>query len=158
LSGEQNIGYIIPNEEIDLFLADVADGHYDGKWSMYDGLQTLENPALRTYLKLEKSVEGIVVERPFHDGGSYPLKKWDVITKIGDTPVDDQGMVKLGSTLRVRFGYLISKTVKDGKIPLTVVREGKSVPVSLPLERRRPMLISELNGDYPPYFIYGPLV
>ena len=43
----QNIGYIIPVEEIELFLQDVADGHYDGKPAMYDDLQTLENPALR---------------------------------------------------------------------------------------------------------------
>ena len=60
----QNIGYIIPNEEIDLFLKDIADGHYDGKPAMYDELQTLENPALREYLKLDKSVEGMVVHRP----------------------------------------------------------------------------------------------
>jgi len=32
----QNIGYIIPNEEVDLFLKDIADGHYDGKPAMYD--------------------------------------------------------------------------------------------------------------------------
>jgi len=29
--GTENIGYIIPCEEIELFLKDVADGHYDGK-------------------------------------------------------------------------------------------------------------------------------
>ena len=27
----ENIGYIIPSEEIDLFLQDLADGRYDGK-------------------------------------------------------------------------------------------------------------------------------
>ena len=32
---------------------------------MYDDLQTLENPALREYLKLDKSVEGMVVHRPY---------------------------------------------------------------------------------------------
>jgi S1-C subfamily serine protease len=65
LSGDaQNIGYIIPNEEVELFLKDIADGHYDGKPAMYDDLQTLENPALREYLKLDKSVEGMVVHRP----------------------------------------------------------------------------------------------
>jgi hypothetical protein len=31
---------------------------------MLDELQTLENPALRTFLKVDKSVEGIVVHRP----------------------------------------------------------------------------------------------
>ena len=47
LNDAENIGYIIPSEEIDLFLQDIADGHYDGKPAMYDDLQTLENPALR---------------------------------------------------------------------------------------------------------------
>ena len=30
----QNIGYIIPNEEVELFLKDIADGRYDGKPAM----------------------------------------------------------------------------------------------------------------------------
>src|SRR3984885_13191379 len=78
----QNIGYIIPNEEVELFLKDIADGHYDGKPAMYDELQTLENPALREYLKLDKSVEGMVVHRPDKTDASYPLKEWDVLTRI----------------------------------------------------------------------------
>ena len=47
-----------PCEEIDLFLKDVADGHYDGKPGIYDELQTLENPALRAFLKLDPSRAG----------------------------------------------------------------------------------------------------
>jgi S1-C subfamily serine protease len=154
----QSIGYIIPNEEVDLFLKDIADGHYDGKPAMYDELQTLENPALRDYLKLDKSVEGMVVHRPFRDEASYPLKEWDVITRIGDTPIDNQGMVKLGKDLRVSFGYLIQKQAKDGQLPLTVVRAGKPLKVQLPVSTERPSVISDLRGSYPPYFIYGPLV
>ena len=45
-----NIGYIIPSEEIDLFLKDIADGTYDGKPAMHESLQTLENDALRSFL------------------------------------------------------------------------------------------------------------
>ena len=63
---------------------------------MYDDLQTLENPALREYLKLDKSVQGMVVHRPSRRDAAYPLKEWDVITHIGDTPIDNQGMIKLG--------------------------------------------------------------
>jgi len=37
------------------------------------------------------------------------LKEWDVITRIADTPIDDQGMVKLGADLRVNIRYLIQK-------------------------------------------------
>ncbi len=45
LTQADNIGYIIPSEEIDLFLKDVADGTYDGKPSMHEALQTFENDA-----------------------------------------------------------------------------------------------------------------
>ena len=154
----QNIGYIIPNEEIDLFLQDIADGHYDGKPAMFDDLQTLENPSLRSFLKLDKTVSGIVVHRPLQLDAAYPLKQWDVITRIGDTPVDDQGMVSLNADLRVSFLYRVQQTVKDGKVPLTIVRAGKPMQVQLPVSAVKPRLIPDLKGEYPSYFIYGPLV
>ncbi|MDB6168611.1 MAG: peptidase [Verrucomicrobia bacterium] len=159
LGNADNIGYIIPCEEVDLFLADVASGVYDGKPAMFDDLQTLENDALRAYLKLDKSVQGIVVHEPFHNTPDYPLKKWDVITKIADTPVDDQGMIKLpGTYLRVRFQYLIQKKAANGHIPLTVFRAGKFVTVDLPVSSDRPLVMRDLHGSYPPYFVFGPLV
>lgn len=154
----QNIGYIIPNEEVELFLADIADGRYDGKPAMYDELQTLENPALRDYLKLDKSVEGMIVHRPYRSDASYPLKEWDVITHIGDTPIDNQGMVKLGGDLRVGFSYMIQHLAKHGEIPLTLVRAGKTLKIELPVSPEHPTLVTDLHGAYPSYFIYGPMV
>ncbi len=154
----QNIGYIIPNEEIELFLRDIADGQYDGKPAMYDDLQTLENPALRAYLKLDKSVEGVIVNRPYLKDASYPLKEWDVITRIGDTPIDDQGMVSLSQDLRLKFGYRIQQLEQHGKVPLTIVRAGHSMQIQLPVSAAKPMLIPDLKGAYPSYFVYGPLV
>ncbi len=154
----QNIGYIIPNEEIELFLKDIADGHYDGKPAMFDGLQTLENPALRTYLKLDKSVQGMVVQAPAQSTASYPLKEWDVITHIGDTPVDNQGLVKLGPDLNLRFQYRVQQLAKNGKLPLTIVRNGKTMKIELPVSPSQPQLIPSLMDDYPSYFIYGPIV
>jgi S1-C subfamily serine protease len=158
LVGAQNIGYIIPCDEIELFLKDIADGHYDGKPAMYDDLQTLENPALRSFLKLDPNIKGIVVHRSFNTDKDYPLKEWDVITRIGDMPVDDQGMIKVTDTLRVRFQYLIQSLAKGNKVPLTIVRAGKEMKIDLPLLVRRPLVIPELEGTYPSYFIYGPLV
>ncbi len=154
----QNIGYIIPSEEIDLFLKDIADGHYDGKPAMFDSLQTLENPALRSFLKLDPSVHGMVVHKPFKNDPAYPLKKWDVITRIGDAPVDDQGMIRLGDDLRVRFQYLIQHIATNGTVPLTIVRSGRERQIQLPVSPDYPRLIPELGGQYPSYFICGPLV
>jgi len=158
LHGAQNIGYIIPTEEIELFLHDVADGHYDGKPAMYDDVQTLENPALRSFLHLPPSVEGIVVHRPFSTDPSYPLKEWDLITKIGDTPVDDQGMIKVSDNLRLRFMYLIQKLAKQNKVPLTLFRGGKEMKIDFPVMFHRPLVIPDLEGAYPSYFVYGPMV
>lgn len=158
LGGAQNIGYIIPCEEIELFLQDIADGHYKGKPAMYEDLQTLENPALRAFLNLPKSVQGIVVHRPYGSEPSYPLRQWDVISKIGDTPVDDQGMIKIGPNLRVDFRYLVQKIAKSGTVPLTVVRKIQEVSVNVPVTPRRATAIPSLEGTYPSYFLYGPLV
>jgi S1-C subfamily serine protease len=158
LVNAENIGYIIPNEEIELFLKGLAGGGYDGKPGLYDELQTLENPALRGLLKLDNSVRGMIVHRPEEDSPSYPLEQWDVITRIGDTPIDDEGMVQIGSNLRVSFRYLIQKTTRDGTVPLTVVRAGQSRQIQMPVPRHRPLLIDSLLGTYPSYFILGPVV
>ncbi|PYJ06925.1 MAG: hypothetical protein DME25_05235 [Verrucomicrobia bacterium] len=125
---------------------------------MFDLDQTLENPALRRFLKLDKSVEGTVVHQPFSTDPAYALKEWDVITKVGATPVDNQGRVKLGANLRVYFKYLIQKTAKNGKVPLTIVRAGKELQVQLPVSSQRPLAIPNLDGAYPSWFVYGPLV
>jgi len=158
LANAENIGYIIPNEEIELFLKNIAAGPYDGKPGLYDELQTLENPALRDFLKLDKAVRGMVVHRPDEDSPSYPLKQWDVITHIGDQPIDDSGMIRIRDSLRVNFTYLIQHIAHDGTVPLTVVRAGETRKIRMPVPTHRPMLIDYLQGTYPSYFILGPVV
>ena len=154
----QNIGYIIPDEEIELFLQGVAAGHYAGKPSLFDELQTLQNPGLRSYLGVPQSTTGVVVQTPYDALPGNPLEKWDVITHIGDTPIDDQGMIDLGADVRVNFAYLVQKDVRDGKVPLTIFRHGTVLHVEEPVAYDRPLLIPRLDGQYPPYFIYGPIV
>jgi S1-C subfamily serine protease len=158
LGGAENIGYIIPCEEIELFLRDASAGHYLGKPGYYDELQTLENPALRSFLKLPKTDDGIVVNRVDNDDPAYPLRKWDVITRIGDTDVDDQGMIHQGEDLRLKFQYLVQKIAKNGTVPMTVIRENKRITVEVPTPTDRVLLVPSLEGAYPSYFVYGPIV
>ncbi|MEA2630149.1 MAG: hypothetical protein QOE66_368 [Chloroflexota bacterium] len=158
LRASDNIGYIIPSEEVDLFLKDVADGHYDGKPAMHDQLQTLENDALRGMLGLDRKASGMVVHDPERDDAEYPLKEWDLITRIGDHEVDNVGMVRLKDGLRLQFQYLVQKLAKDGKVPLEIIRKGEPMTIELPVSNRHPMLIESLQGRYPSYFVFGPLV
>jgi S1-C subfamily serine protease len=158
ISGANNIGYIIPNEEIALFLADIADGRYDGKPALLDDMQTLENPALRSFLKADKSVRGLVVDKPHSREASYPLKEWDIVTHIGGVEVDNQGTVPLTPEVRVGMLYLVQKAARNGSVPLTVFRKGQSLRIDVPVAVRKPRLVNGLDGNYPSYFIYGPIV
>ena len=158
LNSAQNIGYIIPCEEIELFLNDIADGKYDGKPAIDAELQTLENPALREFLKLDKSMTGIVVHPRGVNDHSYPLKKWDVITKCGDKPVDNEGMVTVNANLRLSLNYWVQKIAKNGEVGLTIIRDGKNMTIALPVKPAPSLLIPYLQGEYPSYFIYGPFV
>jgi S1-C subfamily serine protease len=156
--GADNIGYIIPTEEVDLFLKNISDGKYEYKPMISDQLQTLENEALRQKLGFQKKSIGVVVHEPSSSDPAYPLKKWDVITKIGDHEVDNVFMTKIRDNLRVNFFYFIQTLAKDGKVPLTVVRDGKELAIELPVTVKVDELFLPLQGRYPSYFIYGPLV
>jgi len=81
-----------------------------------------------------------------------------VLAKIGDTSVDDQGMVKLKDNVKVSFNYRLQKDAAAGAIAMTVVRGGKEIAVKVPVTRGKPLLFRWLNGDSPQYFIYGPIV
>ena len=158
LSNSENIGYIIPDEEIEGFLRQVAAGGYTGKPALRDEFQTLENPALRAFLRLDPAVHGLVVRRTHETGTPSALRQWDVVTHIADVPVDDQGMINIAPELRLSAGYLVQKKAHDGMLALTIVRAGKTLHVEEPVPVHYPLMISALQGTYPRYFIYGPLV
>lgn len=158
LTRAENISYIIPCEEIELFLKGVAQGNYHGRPILYVAMQGLQNATLRTFLRAGKSVHGAVVQRAIGNVESFPLRKWDIVTHIADSPIDDEGMVHLPSGLRVAFTYLIEKTMHDNKVPLTIVRDGKVLHVEAPVISRPPLVMPPLEGSYPSYFVYGPLV
>jgi len=154
----ENIGYLIAAEEIDLFLADCADGRYDGKPAIFAAsFQPTDNDALRAKLKLPEDVGGLMISY-VAPGNTTPLRVWDVMTHVGDEPIDQQGTVKVRDDLRLSFLYPMAKLVKDGAVPMKIIRDGKSMDVRVPAPRRREMLVSSLENTYPRYFIHGPMV
>src|SRR4051812_31657439 len=74
LGQAENVGYVIPNEEIDAYLDDVKDGRYDGKPHLADRYQKLENEALRAKLGLGREVRGLMIRRPARADSAYPLR------------------------------------------------------------------------------------
>jgi S1-C subfamily serine protease len=154
----ENIGYLIPPEEIRAFLADVGDGEYTGNMLLLDQYQTAENEALRKFLKMPADTTGLVVTRPYREDDDYPLKKWDVVTHVGPHAIDNQGYVDVREGLRLRFLYYVSRLARDGRVPLTILRDGEKQEASVPVTPRRDFLVPLLEDGYPEYFIHGPLV
>jgi len=158
LGGAENIGYIIPCEEIELFLHNTEHGETYQKPGFFDEVQTLQNPTLRAYLKAGPAITGMVVTHPDSTMPDNPLRQWDIITHIGTVPVADDGMVLITDTLRVSFRYMVQKLAHDGRLPLKVYRAGQTLDLSLPVSGDHPMLVADLKGAYPSYFVFGPLV
>lgn len=158
LAAAENIGYLIPAEEVRTFLADVIDGNYDGKPRLWDEFQTTDNEVLRTWLKLPSDVGGCMITRLAAGNSSGELKPNDVITHVGPHALGRDGNVRLGDDLQVMFDYYIPKLAHDGVAPFTVLRDGRSLQVDVPVTPRRKRVLPNLDGAYPRYFILGPIV
>jgi S1-C subfamily serine protease len=152
-----DIFYIIPCEEIELFLQSSREGGYHGRPRLDLVLQGLQNPTLRSFLGVDKSVHGVVVQQVGPVSSDNPLRKWDIITQVGKTDIDDGGGVHLDNGLHAAFTYLLSQTAVNGKAPLTVIRSGQTLRLDVPLQSNPSRLLPGLAGDYPDYFVYGPL-
>lgn len=124
LRNAQNIGYIIPTEEIELFLADVADGVYDGKPRLPITLWNLENPALRAAHGVPSGTTGVLVDAAWGDEPATRLEKSDVITHVGGERVDNQGMVALPGMPRLSCLFMVQRATAEGRVPMTVLRAG----------------------------------
>jgi S1-C subfamily serine protease len=159
ISGQaENIGYIIPNQEIDDFLTDVTDGRYEGKPFVFDQFQTMENEALRGKLGVAKNVRGLMVREPKRRDPSYPLKEFDILTRIGTHEIDNEGMIQAEDNLRLSFMSQVPKLARNGTVPVSVLRAGKTIDVALPVSRENDHLLRGYDGSYPSYFVCGPLV
>jgi S1-C subfamily serine protease len=158
LQRSDNIGYIIPIEEIELFLSDIKDGRYDGKPNLDIDVQNVENDALRARSKLDKKATGVLVRRVHNHDASYPLHVGDVITRIGEYIIDNAGKVHVEGDRMINFQYLVQRLVRDGRLPLLIVRDGKESKCDLPVKPVADSLFIHTSRDPLSYFVFGPLV
>jgi hypothetical protein len=99
-----------------------------------------------------------MVREPRRRDPSYPLREFDVLTAIGDTAIDNEGMIQVGDNLRLSFLYLVPKLARDGSVPIRVVRAGRAIDGRLPVSRDDDHLLRGYEGKAPSYFVCGSLV
>ena len=154
----ENIGYVIPAEEVHLFLEDIEDGKYEGPKRLYDTrFQTCENDSLRSFLGLSKEQTGIVYTRT-NEKSKQPLVEWDVLDMIGEYDIDNAGMVTRDDDLRLHWRYFIRELESGGSVPITVIRDGQSMELNLSVTNERDEVVPYIGNDYPEYFICGPMI
>jgi S1-C subfamily serine protease len=157
LDKSDNIGYIIPMEEITLCLKDIEDGRYDGKPILPVEVQKLESQTLRNRHHLDKQAGGVLV-RKIHRPDPYPLAVDDVLTKIGNYSIDKIGMVRIEGDRAFKFQYLVQRLEHEGRLPLTVLRKGVETKLDVPVDSDPRRLFRDLTEEPSSYFIFGPLV
>jgi S1-C subfamily serine protease len=153
-----NIGYVIPAEEIAMFLTDVEDGIYDGKLSLPYSFSNTQNANLRSLYELKSNMGGqLVTAVTDFNVGDAGLMKFDILLKIGDHSIDRLGKVKIDGDLQLNLRYLIPKLSKNGYLPVTLLREKQMVEKNIRLSSDQNLLLPYLGQNPPAYFIYGPL-
>ncbi|KAH7678768.1 Peptidase S1B protein [Dioscorea alata] len=155
----ENIGYVIPTTVVSHFLNDYErNGKYTGFPSLGVLLQKLENPALRSCLKVPSN-EGVLVRRVEPtSAASKDLKKGDVIVSFDGVHVGCEGTVPFRSTERIAFRYLISQKFSGDVAELGIVREGTYMKVPVTLHPRVHLVPFHIEGGQPSYLIIAGLV
>ncbi|KAG7347251.1 trypsin-like peptidase domain containing protein [Nitzschia inconspicua] len=159
-----NIGYLIPAVLVKAFLGrfDARDGTYELAASIPYRFHSMENHSLRLAHQLPDSIHGVLItsvcETAADDGKG--LQEGDILTKIDDSPVADDGQVILRGNELIQHVYLLRIKEKDETVTFTVFRNGQHI-VCPPYRLCDIPLITPRweDVDYMPnYMILGSLV
>jgi len=155
----QNVGYMIPTPVIRRFLKDVKDGHYDHYVDIAIRWMTLENHAMRKYLKRPDDGLGVVVTDIFSEGSSDGvLKNGDVLLSIDGHPIESDGSVRLEGQ-PVQMEEIVERKFAGDTVSLEVWRKEKLEKLSLTLRPAEMFSMYEnIYEEAPRYVLYGGLV
>lgn len=151
---------IIPAEVINVFLADVKSGAYNGTGAVGFTTAALLDPALRKYLKMPQEIQnGVYVSDVYTIGtGSDALKSGDVLLSIDGFELNSYGRYTHPKYDALPFDYLITGKTAGEKITFNVWRDGKRQEIKSTVKNfdASEMLVPWYEFDSQPrYFIIG---
>lgn len=159
LRSADNIGYLIPTTVIRHFLNDIEDGTYDGfgslGFTMYDGMH---NKSYADYLKAPAGIEGVIVlSTVMHSSVENLLQKGDVVTRIEDYDIDNDGMIDIYG-LKISLSEVIEQKQIGEKVRLTYYRGGEQQTLLATVALNRGILDYSKQFDIAPrYEVYAGL-
>ncbi|ACY19155.1 S1C family serine protease [Haliangium ochraceum] len=159
LTGADNIGEMVPAPVIRTFL----DGVDKNKDPRIPGLgiavQNLENPLLRQRLGLGEGQSGVLVVAVDHGCSAWGvLQPGDAMMAIDGLNIANNGTVRYFDRVRTRYDVVLGHYYVGDSMPVTVMRDGKVLELSLTLEPLRHLVPRTEYDRDPDYFVYGGLV
>lgn len=162
ISQADNIGYIVPVPVIGHFLTDIESGERDGIPGLGIITQNMENPDLRRRYGMEEEETGVLVVEVVHGSSADTyLREGDVLLRIKDEPIADDGTIEFRAKERTSFAYFIQENQIGESVELTILRDGERFPLEIPLlyPMERDWLVpQEVYDEIPTYYIYGGVV
>ena len=150
----ENIGYLIPTTVIKHFLVDIKDGKYDGFGSLGVSLYPgLHSTSYKNYLKVPPQEHGtVVVSTMMHSSVESVLQPGDIITRIDDYNIDNDGMVQIyGLTLNLAE---VIETKQIGEtVELTFYRQGKPMKETATVALNKSILEYARQYDHTPRYV-----
>jgi S1-C subfamily serine protease len=163
-SSKEQTASVLPAPVISAFLADLADGDYEGFPNLGISFAQTLDETFREYAGIGDREGGIFV-REIGKGSSADkagLKEGDVILSIAGQPIDSRGNYNHPKYGKLSFSHLVRGGAKVGEtIKLEVIRDHKPLTVEVPLARKKPdeFLIDPYLFDRgPKYLIFGGLI
>ncbi|MCD6392053.1 MAG: trypsin-like peptidase domain-containing protein [Planctomycetes bacterium] len=159
LRAADNIGYMIPTTVIHHFLADIADGKYHGFGSLgFTFFPGLHSKSYARYLKVPADTQGIVIlNTMMHSSVENIFQRNDVITKVDDYSIDNDGMVTIYG-LSIHMSEVIEQKQIGDTVDIAFYRDGELVQHEATVALNRPILAYDRQYDVPPrYVVYAGL-
>ncbi len=155
----ENIGYVIPMTVVGRFLADIADGVYDGYPELGLAHFNLLNPAQRARLGLRPERTGVIVSdvlQGFSAAGA--IEPGDILLEIDGLPIRNDGTIVIGG-----HAYLLEEVVErklvGEMVDFRIIREGREKTAAVKLKPLVETMARRNQYDrLPEYFVFAGLV
>jgi S1-C subfamily serine protease len=155
----ENLGYFVPPSVIRHVLTDSEDLIHDGFPDLGFRTQTLDSPAAKKAYGLSADQDGVLVIKVFDSSPAVNLlQENDVILKIDDYQIADDGSIKISDDILTDYKHAIDLHHIDDMINITYSRDGQvrteQVLAGKGL-RSYSLVAGEEFDKTPEYYIYG---
>jgi len=155
----ENLGYFVPPSVIRHVLTDSLDATLDGFPDMGFRTQTLDSPAAKAAYGLAADDNGVLVIKVFENSPAHTLlQENDVIMKIDDYDIADDGTIELSDDILTDYKYAIDMHHVGDDVRITFSRNGQRRSINLSARAALPnysLVAGEKFDELPEYYLYG---